>query len=43
MREATDVEGHAVRQLYLLAAVADLATETDDPNSGPRPSGCGWR
>ncbi len=31
VREATDVEGHAVRQLYLLAAVADLATETDDP------------
>ncbi|MET7481939.1 beta-L-arabinofuranosidase domain-containing protein [Streptomyces sp. NPDC005538] len=31
VREATSVEGHAVRQLYLLAAVADLATETDDP------------
>ncbi|MCX4814465.1 glycoside hydrolase family 127 protein [Streptomyces sp. NBC_01239] len=31
VREATDVEGHAVRQLYLLAAVADLATETGDP------------
>ncbi|WP_043678125.1 glycoside hydrolase family 127 protein [Streptomyces xylophagus] len=31
VREATDVEGHAVRQLYLLAAVTDLATETDDP------------
>lgn len=31
VREATNVEGHAVRQLYLLAAVADLATENDDP------------
>ncbi|MEV0481350.1 beta-L-arabinofuranosidase domain-containing protein [Streptomyces sp. NPDC050508] len=31
VREATTVEGHAVRQLYLLAAVADLATESDDP------------
>ncbi|MCX4854039.1 glycoside hydrolase family 127 protein [Streptomyces canus] len=30
LREATNVEGHAVRQLYLLAAAADLATETDD-------------
>ncbi|MFJ9722335.1 glycoside hydrolase family 127 protein [Streptomyces sp. NPDC101209] len=31
VREADDVEGHAVRQLYLLAAVADLATETGEP------------
>lgn len=31
VREATNVEGHAVRQLYLLAAVADLATETGEP------------
>jgi uncharacterized protein len=30
VREARNVEGHAVRQLYLLAAVADLATETGD-------------
>ncbi|MFJ4621547.1 glycoside hydrolase family 127 protein [Streptomyces sp. NPDC088812] len=30
VREATEVEGHAVRQLYLLAAAADLATETGD-------------
>ena len=30
VREATNVEGHAVRQLYLLAAVADLATETGE-------------
>ena len=30
VREARNVEGHAVRQLYLLAAVADLATETAD-------------
>ena len=30
VRAARDVEGHAVRQLYLLAAVADLATETGD-------------
>lgn len=30
LREATNVEGHAVRQLYLLAAAADLATETGD-------------
>ncbi|MGV9344667.1 glycoside hydrolase family 127 protein [Streptomyces spiralis] len=30
VREATNVEGHAVRQLYLLAAVTDLATEAHD-------------
>ncbi|MFF3984671.1 glycoside hydrolase family 127 protein [Streptomyces sp. NPDC001797] len=30
LRVATDVEGHAVRQLYLLAAAADLAAETGD-------------
>ncbi|MER5183794.1 beta-L-arabinofuranosidase domain-containing protein [Streptomyces sp. NPDC002896] len=30
LREATTVEGHAVRQLYLLAAATDLATETGD-------------
>ncbi|WP_217545175.1 glycoside hydrolase family 127 protein [Streptomyces sp. GbtcB6] len=30
VREATDVEGHAVRQLYLLAAAADLAAESGD-------------
>ncbi|HEX4704285.1 MAG TPA: beta-L-arabinofuranosidase domain-containing protein [Pseudonocardiaceae bacterium] len=30
VRAARDVEGHAVRQLYLLSAVADLATETGD-------------
>ncbi|MGX1543387.1 glycoside hydrolase family 127 protein [Streptomyces adustus] len=30
LREATDVEGHAVRQLYLLAGATDLATETGD-------------
>jgi len=30
LREADTVEGHAVRQLYLLAAAADLATETGD-------------
>ncbi len=30
VRAARDVEGHAVRQLYLLAAVADLAAETGD-------------
>ncbi|MHC3467365.1 glycoside hydrolase family 127 protein [Streptomyces sp. 7R007] len=30
VREATNVEGHAVRQLYLLAAVADLAAETGE-------------
>ncbi|MBS2966435.1 glycoside hydrolase family 127 protein [Actinocrinis puniceicyclus] len=30
VREARTVEGHAVRQLYLLAAVADLATETGE-------------
>ncbi len=30
VREARNVEGHAVRQLYLLAAVADLAIETGD-------------
>lgn len=30
VREATNVEGHAVRQLYLLAAAADLAIETGE-------------
>ncbi|MFE5035945.1 glycoside hydrolase family 127 protein [Streptomyces sp. NPDC056683] len=30
LRAATDVEGHAVRQLYLLAAAADLVAETGD-------------
>ncbi|MFG2577335.1 glycoside hydrolase family 127 protein [Streptomyces sp. NPDC048481] len=30
LRRATTVEGHAVRQLYLLAAATDLATETED-------------
>ena len=30
LREAETVEGHAVRQLYLLAAAADLAIETGD-------------
>lgn len=30
VREATSVAGHAVRQLYLLAGVTDLAAETGD-------------
>ncbi|MEV5843240.1 beta-L-arabinofuranosidase domain-containing protein [Streptomyces sp. NPDC051985] len=30
VREATEVAGHAVRQLYLLAGAADLAAETGD-------------
>lgn len=30
VRQARNVEGHAVRQLYLLAAVADLAAETGE-------------
>lgn len=30
VREATQVAGHAVRQLYLLAGVVDVATETGD-------------
>ena len=30
LREADTVEGHAVRQLYLLAGAADLATETGE-------------
>ncbi|WP_055588740.1 glycoside hydrolase family 127 protein [Streptacidiphilus griseoplanus] len=30
LRDAESVEGHAVRQLYLLAAAADLATETGE-------------
>ncbi|AKJ08720.1 glycosyl hydrolase [Streptomyces incarnatus] len=34
LREAATVEGHAVRQLYLLAAAADLATETGDTELG---------
>ncbi|OLE28681.1 MAG: glycosyl hydrolase [Catenulispora sp. 13_1_20CM_3_70_7] len=32
VREAESVEGHAVRQLYLLAAAADLAAETGEPD-----------
>lgn len=32
LRDADNVEGHAVRQLYLLAAAADLATETGEPS-----------
>ncbi|TDC73576.1 glycoside hydrolase family 127 protein [Streptomyces hainanensis] len=31
VREATAVTGHAVRQLYLLAGAADVATETGEP------------
>ncbi|MES4902073.1 MULTISPECIES: beta-L-arabinofuranosidase domain-containing protein [unclassified Streptomyces] len=31
VRDATEVTGHAVRQLYLLAGAADLAAETGDP------------
>ncbi|MFC9508262.1 glycoside hydrolase family 127 protein [Streptomyces sp. NPDC057002] len=31
VREATSVTGHAVRQLYLLAGVTDLASEAADP------------
>ena len=31
VRAAQDVEGHAVRQLYLLAGVTDVATETGEP------------
>jgi DUF1680 family protein len=31
VREATTVEGHAVRAVYLAAGAADVATETDDP------------
>lgn len=30
VREATEVAGHAVRQLYLLAGVTDVAAEADD-------------
>src|SRR5262249_25463045 len=30
VREATEVAGHAVRQLYLLAGVVDVAVETGD-------------
>lgn len=30
VREAANVEGHAVRQLYLLAGAADVATETGE-------------
>ncbi|MFI5822411.1 glycoside hydrolase family 127 protein [Streptomyces rishiriensis] len=30
LREATNVEGHAVRQLYLLAGATDVAVETGD-------------
>jgi DUF1680 family protein len=31
VREATELEGHAVRQLYLTAGVADLYLETGEP------------
>ncbi|MGW0949089.1 glycoside hydrolase family 127 protein [Streptomyces sp. NPDC002623] len=31
IREADEVAGHAVRQLYLLAGAADLAAESEDP------------
>ncbi|MEU1124237.1 beta-L-arabinofuranosidase domain-containing protein [Streptomyces sp. NPDC005899] len=31
VREARNVEGHAVRQLYLLAGATDVATETGEP------------
>jgi DUF1680 family protein len=31
LREAENVEGHAVRQLYLLSGAADLAAETGEP------------
>ncbi|WP_035803664.1 glycoside hydrolase family 127 protein [Kitasatospora mediocidica] len=34
LRRADNVEGHAVRQLYLLAAAADLAAETGDDELG---------
>jgi DUF1680 family protein len=30
VREQTEVEGHAVRAMYLLSAVTDVAAETDD-------------
>ena len=32
VRDAESVEGHAVRQLYLLAGVADVYAETSDPS-----------
>lgn len=31
VRSATEVTGHAVRQLYLLAGIVDVAVETGDP------------
>jgi DUF1680 family protein len=36
VKQATEATGHAVRQLYLLAGVADL--ELEDPDSGYRPA-----
>ncbi|GAA0571247.1 glycoside hydrolase family 127 protein [Paractinoplanes ferrugineus] len=32
LRETTEVAGHAVRQMYLLAGVVDVAVETRDPD-----------
>ena len=36
MREATEVEGHAVRALYLTAGVADVYLETGEAALLPR-------
>ncbi|MGH1555943.1 beta-L-arabinofuranosidase domain-containing protein [Streptomyces sp. L7] len=44
VREADNVEGHAVRQLYLLAAAADPGDrDRGRRDSGRRASGCGGR
>ena len=44
VREAPEVTGHAVRQLYLLAGAVDVAVETRRRRAaGRRPSGCGTR
>ena len=42
-RRPTEFIGHAVRQLYLLAGVVDVAVETGDEVLLRRPSGCGTR
>ena len=41
VREATEVEGHAVRALYLTAGVADVYLETGERRSSPRSSASG--
>ena len=41
VREATTVEGHAVRQLYLCAGVTDIYLETGETALLDAMAGCG--